>query len=67
MSKFFIRFVWILYFFLVMGNEGKTKICLNLVKNFCGIGSKYDEIENEIKQIKPSPTTAKIEGKNISN
>lgn len=55
------------FVFLVMGNVGKTKICLNLVKNFCGIGSHYDQIENEIKQIKPSPTTLKIEGKNISN
>lgn len=47
----------------MVGNEGKTKICLNLVKSFCGAGAEYDEIENEVKRIKPNPKTKEIEGK----
>lgn len=67
-----IRFISIYFAFgfviLVIGNEAKTKICLNLVKNFYGTGSHYNEIERLVKQIKPSPINEKIEGKkkNIS-
>lgn len=57
------HFVWFIFIFLVIGNVSKTKICLNLVKSFCGSGAQYDRIEEKINQIKPSPTILKIDGK----
>ena len=65
----FHSFCFWIFVFLVIGNEAKTKICMNLVKNFYGTGSHYNEIERLVKQIKPSPTIEKIEGKifSISN
>lgn len=47
----------------VAGDRGKMKICLNLVKSFCGDGSKFNQIENDINQIKASPPIVKIQGK----
>lgn len=65
MFRFYTFCFWICIF-LVIGNEAKTKICLNLVKNFYGSGSHYNEIERLVKQIKPSPMIEKIEGKKFS-
>lgn len=45
-----------------MGNADKTKICLNLVKSFCGNGSQFKEIENQVNGIQAIPSTVKIEG-----
>lgn len=36
---------------------------MNLVKNFYGTGSHYNEIERLVKQIEPSAMIEKIEGK----
>lgn len=44
------------------GDLGKTKICLNLVKSFCGEGSKLDQIQNEVKLIRPNGPIVKIQG-----
>lgn len=47
---------------LVIGNEGKTKICLNLVKSICGDGIQYKDIVNQIDQIKSTTSNIRIEG-----
>lgn len=50
------------FFFVEIGNAAKAKICLNLVKNFCGDGVQYKDIENQVNQIKSNALTVKIEG-----
>lgn len=54
-----------LFFFplLEIGNVAKAKICLNLVKNFCGDGVMYRDIENQVNQIKSNASSVKIKGK----
>lgn len=52
---------------LVLGNQGKTTICLNLVKNFCGSGFEFDQIEAEVNQIKATTMTVKIKGEQKTN
>lgn len=49
-------------FFVEIGNAAKAKICLNLVKNFCGDGVQYKDIENQVNQIKSNALAVKIEG-----
>lgn len=51
-----------LHSFSEIGNAAKAKICLNLVKNFCGDGVQYKDIENQVNQIKSNASTVKIEG-----
>lgn len=41
------------------------KICLNLVKNFCGDGKMLSDVQNEVNQIIPNRPIVKIEGKFI--
>lgn len=46
----------------MIGNVGKSKICLNLAKSFCGDGAQYKDIVNELNQIKSVKSIVKIEG-----
>lgn len=50
------------FFPVEIGNAAKAKICLNLVKNFCGDGVQYKDIENQVIQIKSNALAVKIEG-----
>lgn len=45
-----------------IGNASKAKICLNLVKSFCGDGVQYKDIENQVNQIESNASTVRIEG-----
>lgn len=49
--------------YVEIGNAAKAKICLNLVKKFCGDGVQFKDIENQVNQIKSNALAVRIEGK----
>lgn len=58
----FLRLFAFYFFLLEIGNAAKAKICLNLVKNFCGDGVQYKDIESQVNQIESNALTVKVEG-----
>lgn len=52
----------LLFFFSVIGNLNKVKICLNLAKNFCADAGKLMAIEAQIDEIHANAAIVTMHG-----
>lgn len=49
-------------FAVVLGNEGKVKVCLGLAKNFCADASKLAAAEKQIRGIEANAVIVTVQG-----